>query len=174
MAKVKGLFVFLSVGALLLQVSGCGLFVGGAAAGAAAGGISSLRESRQREYSPIIYAGTVIANMAYFPAKVLFAAGGAVTSGVFYLVSLGDPSPSDRIWEASVEGDYVMTPEMLAGERPVRFVGPDRSELAFSERADDGSRAGDERGLGGWFRAPEMQFCATVSRGVQFHHPIGT
>ena len=31
----------------------------------------------------------------------------AATSGIAYLVTLGSPSPSRSIWDASVAGDYV-------------------------------------------------------------------
>jgi hypothetical protein len=51
------------------------------------------------------------------------AAGGAATSGIAYLVTLGSPSPSQSIWTASVDGDYVVTPRMIEGRDDVDFVG---------------------------------------------------
>ena len=69
------------------------------------------------------YIGSVGASALYFPAKVLFAAGGAATSGVAYLVTLGDSDPAQSIWTASVDGDYVVTPSMIEGHDDVDFVG---------------------------------------------------
>jgi len=69
------------------------------------------------------YVGSVLASAFYFPAKVLFAADGVATSGVAYLVTLGDSDPSREIWDASVTGDYVVTPRMIEGRDDVDFVG---------------------------------------------------
>ena len=69
------------------------------------------------------YAGTVLANVVYVPAKIVFAGAGAATSGVAYIVTLGDTETSDSVWNASVGGNYVLTPNMIEGDEPVRFVG---------------------------------------------------
>jgi hypothetical protein len=69
------------------------------------------------------YVASVLASVVYFPAKVVFASAGAVTSGVAYLVTLGNAHPVDSIWTASVEGDYVVKPDVIDGTRPLRFVG---------------------------------------------------
>lgn len=68
--------------------------------------------------------GTLLGNGVYFPAKLIFAALGAAGSGVVYLGSGGDQALSRKVWEAGVEGDWVLTPSMVSGERPVAFVGP--------------------------------------------------
>lgn len=109
--------------ALSLPTSGCALLVGGAIAGGAAGGAASVDESNEH-HSAGAYAGSVLASAVYFPAKVLFAAGGAVASGVTYLATLGNPEPTRKVWDASVEGDYVVTPRMIEGREPVDFIGP--------------------------------------------------
>lgn len=109
---------------LALQTSGCALLIAGAASGGAAGAAVSVSDSRKEaHHSPMAYAGTVLANVVYFPAKVAFAGGGAVASGVSYVVTLGRPQPTDTIWDASVKGNYVMTPSMIEGKAPVHFVG---------------------------------------------------
>jgi hypothetical protein len=99
------------------------LAIAGAASGGAAGTIASVKDSRSESHSPMAYAGTVLANVGYFPAKVVFAGAGAVTSGMSYLVTLGKPQPTEEIWNASVKGNYVVTPTMIEGKAPVRFVG---------------------------------------------------
>jgi hypothetical protein len=108
---------------LTVYVSGCAVLIGGAVAGGTAGTVVSAREARHEDHSAITYVGTVLANVAYVPAKVLFAAGGAATTGVAYLVTLGDAEKSRPIWKASVEGDYVVTPSMIEGKEAVNFVG---------------------------------------------------
>jgi hypothetical protein len=123
MTVTKRLVVAIIVTFFVAQTPGCALLVGGAAAGAAAGGVSSVRASEEHHYSAMTYTGTVLANIVYFPAKVLFAGGGALTSGIVYLGTFGRRAPADQIWDASVDGDYVVTPAMVAGDRPVQFVG---------------------------------------------------
>ena len=70
------------------------------------------------------YVGSVLASAVYFPAKVILAAGGAVASGVTYVATLGNPAPTRKVWDASVEGDYVVTPRMIEGREDVDFIGP--------------------------------------------------
>ncbi len=106
-----------------LSSSGCVLLLGGVVAGGAAGGVASARAGREESHPATSYVGSVLASAVYFPAKVLFAGAGAAASGVTYLATLGRPEPAHEIWHASVEGDYVVTPEMVQGERPVHFVG---------------------------------------------------
>ena len=106
-----------------LQSSGCAALAVGAASGAAGGAASSVEQSDDQDHSAMAYVGSVGASALYFPAKLLFAAGGALTSGVAYLVTLGDSSPSQSIWTASVDGDYVVTPRMIEGRDDVDFVG---------------------------------------------------
>ncbi len=114
--------VMASLAACLCQ-AGCAVLIVGAAGGAAAGAATSARESQKDDHSAMTYVGTVLANVLYFPAKVLFAAGGAAVSGIAYVVTLGDESASSEVWQTTVEGDYVVTPDMIEGDRPVRFAG---------------------------------------------------
>ncbi len=111
------------LGWLAVQLSGCALLIAGAASGGAAGTAASVKEGGESDHAPMTYAGTVVANVVYFPAKVLFAAGGTVASGVSYVVTLGRPQPTTSIWNAAVKGDYVMTPKMIEGNAPVHFTG---------------------------------------------------
>jgi hypothetical protein len=108
---------------LWLGSSGCALLLVGAAGGAA-GAAASAKESRHESHSPITYAGAVIANCFYVPAKVVFALLGGITSGAAYVVTVGDREATNGIWQASTGGTYVLTPSMLDGHVPVRFVGP--------------------------------------------------
>jgi hypothetical protein len=102
---------------------GCALLIGGAVAGGAAGGVASAREARHETHPPMTYVGTVLANVVYVPAKVVFAVGGAATTGVAYLATLGNADEARPIWNAAVGGDYVVTPSMVDGQDAVHFVG---------------------------------------------------
>ena len=81
------------------------------------------QERPYRSYSTATYVTTGLSNVLYVPAKVLFAGAGAVTSGVAYVTTLGNERVTRRIWDDTTGGDYVITPGMIAGERPVHFVG---------------------------------------------------
>jgi hypothetical protein len=75
-------------------------------------------------HSTASYVGTALANPVYFPAKLGFALLGGIASGITYVATLGRPQPSTEIWDAAVEGDYVVTPAMIDGHERVDFVGP--------------------------------------------------
>ena len=81
-------------------------------------------DQSDEHHSPMTYVGSVLASAVYFPAKVVLAAGGAVASGVTYVATLGNPEPTRKVWDASVEGDYVVTPRMIEGREDVDFIGP--------------------------------------------------
>lgn len=106
-------------------VYGCAPLAVGAVGGAAGGTVESVRAKEQGEkHGAGTYAATVLSNVAYFPAKVIFAGTGAVASGAAYLGTLGNQRTTNEIWNASVRGDYLVTPAMIEGRTPVRFVGP--------------------------------------------------
>jgi hypothetical protein len=110
--------------ACAVQLSACAPLVVGAIGGAAGGTAASVEQGEEQHHGAMSYVGSVLASTVYFPAKVLFAAGGAATSGVAYLVTLGEPEPSRNIWNASVAGDYIVTPRMIDGTDDVDFIGP--------------------------------------------------
>ena len=65
----------------------------------------------------------VITNIFYMPAKICYAAVGLPVGGLAYLLTAGDSEISDRIWDSSLGGDYVVTPGMLLGEQSIGFNG---------------------------------------------------
>ena len=125
MKTKKAAVLSLSLALSLSAFSGCAALGIGAAGGAAGGSVASAKaENRAPErYSAGTYAATILGNAVYFPAKAIFATGGALTSGGAYLVTMGDRDVSRRIWKASVEGDYLLTPRMVNGDERVEFVG---------------------------------------------------
>jgi hypothetical protein len=71
-----------------------------------------------------IGAGTVAGNVLYVPAKVVYGILGGITGGASYLLTGGNTQTANTIWRSSLGGDYVLTPDMVAGQKPIHFSGP--------------------------------------------------
>jgi hypothetical protein len=84
-------------------------------------------------------AGTVVGNVLYMPAKLLYGIGGGIVGGAGYLLTGGNSQVSNTIWRSSLGGDYVLTPDMVAGKQPVHFSGP--TDTAPQSNANDGGTA---------------------------------
>jgi hypothetical protein len=69
-------------------------------------------------------AGTVVGNLFYVPAKVVYGVLGGITGGASYLLTGGNTQTADTIWRSSLGGDYVLTPDMVSGQKPIHFSGP--------------------------------------------------
>jgi hypothetical protein len=69
-------------------------------------------------------AAAALSTIVYFPVKLAFALGGGLVGGLTYAFTGGDEEAANRVWQASMEGNYIITPENLTGEQPVHFVGP--------------------------------------------------
>lgn len=115
------------LGWLAMAATGCPLFIAGAAGGAA-GTVASVEESQDEHHSPATYAGTVLVDVFYFPAKVVVAGAGVVISSLAYLVTVGDSSAFSSVWNSAVKGDYVVTPRMIEGKERVHFFGSNPGE----------------------------------------------
>jgi hypothetical protein len=63
------------------------------------------------------------ASIPYFVGKGAFAIGGGIIGGLAYVFSGLNEQTAKSIWIPSMYGTYVITPEHLTGERPVRFLG---------------------------------------------------
>lgn len=76
-------------------------------------------------------AASAAASLLYGPAKLIYAGGGGLVAGMAYVVSGGDKQVAKPILDASMRGDYVVTPEILSGGRQIEFVGrnPEAREL---------------------------------------------
>ena len=68
-------------------------------------------------------AASAAATILYFPFKAAFAIGGGIVGGLAYVFSGFSEPTAKNIWVPSVYGTYVITPEHLSGDRPVRFLG---------------------------------------------------
>jgi len=69
-------------------------------------------------------AGAVVGNLVYVPAKLVYGILGGIAGGAGYALTGGNKQVADTIWRSSLGGDYVLTPEMMTGEKPIYFSGP--------------------------------------------------
>jgi hypothetical protein len=69
-------------------------------------------------------AGTVVGNVLYIPAKLVYGILGGVAGGAGWALTGGNTEVANTIWRSSLGGDYVLTPNMVAGQDPVHFSGP--------------------------------------------------
>ncbi len=68
--------------------------------------------------------GTVLVDVVYVPVKVVYAILGGIVGGGAYALTGGNEQTANTIWRSSLGGDYVVTPDMLAGKEPIHFSGP--------------------------------------------------
>ena len=62
-------------------------------------------------------------NFLYFPAKLVLAISGGVVGGLTYVFSGGNEQAAKSVWTTSLYGTYILTPDHLQGNRPIRFLG---------------------------------------------------
>jgi hypothetical protein len=69
-------------------------------------------------------AGAVVSNLVYVPAKLAYGILGGIAGGAGYALTGGNQQVANSIWRSSLGGDYVLTPEMMTGDKPIHFSGP--------------------------------------------------
>lgn len=67
--------------------------------------------------------GSALCSIVYGPAKIVYALVGSIVGAGAWAVTGGDTEVSTPIFESALYGDYVVTPDVLRGERPIEFVG---------------------------------------------------
>ncbi|HEY9157461.1 hypothetical protein [Candidatus Binatus sp.] len=68
--------------------------------------------------------GALFCNVLYIPAKLVYALLGGIVGGGTFLVTAGNSQAANTVWRSALGGDYVVTPQMLAGQEPINFSGP--------------------------------------------------
>lgn len=68
-------------------------------------------------------AASAVATILYFPFKAAFAIAGGLVGGLAYVYSGFSEPTAKNVWLSSIGGTYIITPEHLTGDRPVRFLG---------------------------------------------------
>lgn len=76
-----------------------------------------------RDYAGDLGWGTLamLSNVAYAPAKLVYAVAGGVTGSLAYGLTLGNFDTAENIWHPTLGGSYILTPAMLQGREPVHF-----------------------------------------------------
>ncbi|MGH7166968.1 MAG: hypothetical protein ACREII_00400 [Nitrospiraceae bacterium] len=59
----------------------------------------------------------------YGLAKVVYATLGGIMGGFTYALTGGNEGAAKAVWDTSLRGTYVITPEHLQGDKAVRFLG---------------------------------------------------
>jgi hypothetical protein len=80
--------------------------------------------------------GSVLSNVVYMPAKIVYGALGSVTGGLTYLLTGGSHETAQNVWVASLGGTWVIVPDNLTGQTPVEFSGtPRATQVAIVEES---------------------------------------
>jgi hypothetical protein len=74
-------------------------------------------------------AGAVVSNLVYVPAKLVYGILGGIAGGAGYALTGGNTQVANGIWRSSLGGDYVLTPDMMAGKKPIYFSGPESGSM---------------------------------------------
>lgn len=61
--------------------------------------------------------------LLYFPLKAVFAISGGIVGGLTYVFTAGDEQAAKKVWNTTLYGTYIITPDHLQGNRPIRFLG---------------------------------------------------
>lgn len=77
-------------------------------------------------------AGSVLGTLLYAPLKTSFCVIGAVTSGL--TLPFGGTETAGEVAAAACGGTWLITPDVLKGQEPVRFVGGDAEALLSARR----------------------------------------
>ena len=87
------------------------------------GGNLSVEEESSPSNEAALGAGSFLLTLVYSPLKLAYAIGGGIVGGFAYALTGGDLETAQAVWHPSVYGTYVITPDHLKGNKPVRFVG---------------------------------------------------
>lgn len=64
-----------------------------------------------------------LSTLVYLPLKLAFAIGGGIVGGLTYAFTGGNEQAAKSVWNTSLYGTYLITPDHLQGNRPIRFLG---------------------------------------------------
>jgi hypothetical protein len=68
-------------------------------------------------------ASCLVVGVPYTAFKLTFAGLGAIFGTFTYALTGGDEEAAKKVWDPSLRGTYIITPEHLKGEKRVEFVG---------------------------------------------------
>ncbi|MBI3782763.1 MAG: hypothetical protein HY270_05105 [Deltaproteobacteria bacterium] len=83
----------------------------------------SSKSDSGKSHSVVVWTGTVLTNVVYVPAKLVYAGLGGLTGAFAWALTGGNEEVADSIWTPSTGGTYVITPTMMEGGQKVHFSG---------------------------------------------------
>jgi hypothetical protein len=105
-------------------------------------------------------AGTVAGNIVYVPLKVAYGILGGIAGGAGYALTGGNKQVADTIWRSSLGGDYVLTPDMITGEKPIYFSGPNAT--APANQSSDNTPATSPQAASSSVASPALDATASL------------
>jgi hypothetical protein len=93
--------------------------------------------------------GALFCNVLYIPAKLVYAILGGFVGGGTYLITAGNSQAANTVWRSALGGDYVVTPQMLAGQQPINFSGPTETPPAAGPSTSSSSSTTTTASSGG-------------------------
>jgi hypothetical protein len=87
-------------------------------------------------------AAALFGNVLYIPAKLVYAILGGLVGGGTWLITAGNTQAANTVWRSALGGDYVLTPQMVAGQQPINFSGPTETPPAAPAATADASANG--------------------------------
>ena len=80
-------------------------------------------------------AASFFLTLPYGLVKVVYATLGGIVGGFTYALTAGNDRAAKAVWDTSLRGTYIITPDHLKGDRAVRFFGspPESSPEAVVE-----------------------------------------
>ena len=67
--------------------------------------------------------GCLLVAPVYGAAKLAFAISGGLVGGLAWAFSGGNIETADSVWDPTLKGTYVITPDHLTGRKPIEFIG---------------------------------------------------
>ena len=148
MGRIRSPFLATSLAAaLVIFVTGSALAQDASAPAAQASSAASTMHVQQPDsgtnwpgagYGALALFGTLL----YFPAKLVYAVVGTIVGGGTYLVTAGNAQAASTVFRSALGGDYVLTPQMVAGQQPINFSGPRETPPAPTDTGAAGSTSG--------------------------------
>lgn len=91
--------------------------------------IRQARPSRSKEAA--LQAASWILTVPYGAAKVAYAIGGGIVGGLAWAMTGGKMEVAKSVWIPSMTGDYIIQPQHLCRQKPLRFLGVPREGPSF-------------------------------------------
>ena len=94
----------------------------------ACGGHSASAEDSGTPSGAGLQAASWLASVPYGAAKVLYAVSGGVVGSLAWVMTGGNTEIAKAIWSPTMTGHYIVQPQNLTGDQPLRFVGGGSSD----------------------------------------------